>query len=141
MKKYTVLIVLFISAILFAIGVIAADLFHVESLDVCSLQSDRQGPCMASTAFQMQSVEIYLQYCSNDILSRALNRSHDTNQPRIFRPVLFFRWSDPLREEQFFRANFDHPADSCLQLLVWLSPHLKARADPLVCEYSQCLSV
>lgn len=141
MKKYTVLIVLFISAILFAIGVIAAGLFHVEPLDVCSLQSDRQGPCMDSTAFQMQSVEIYLQYCSNDILSRALNRSHGTSQPRIFQPVLFFRWSEPLREEQFFRANFDHPADSCLQLLVWLSPHLKARADPLVCEYPQCLSV
>ena len=84
---------------------------------------------------------LHCKYCSNDILSKALNRSHDTSQPRIFRPVLFFRWSEPLREKQFFRANFDHPADSCLQLLVWLSPHLKARADPLACEYPQCLSV
>lgn len=131
MKTCPRLTVLFLSAMLVSFaGIVAAVVLHAAPQDCSRFQNEDADLLLAAAASRMQSDEAGFPSPGYDSVGRTLNRSSETHPTRSARPAFLLKPVRFLAENLSTRTSFAPPANSRLQLLTWLSPRLKARADP-----------
>ncbi len=136
MKTCPRLTVLFLSAMLVSFaGIVAAVLLHAAPQDCSRFQNEDADLLLAAAASRMQSDEAGFPSPGYDSVGRTLNRSSETHPTRSLRPAFLLKPVRFLAENLSTRTSFAPPANSRLQLLTWLSPRLKARADPAAARY------
>lgn len=115
-------------------GIVAAVVLHAAPQD-CSRFQNEEPDLLLAAASRMQSDEAGFPSSSYDSVGRTLNRSSETHPTRSARPAFLLKPVRFLAENLSTRTSFAPPANSRLQLLTWLSPRLKARADPAAARY------
>lgn len=133
MKTCPRLAVFLLSAMLVSFsGIVAAAVLHAAPQGANRFQTDHQ---LAAAASGMQADEAGFPSPGYDSVGRTLNRSSETHPTRSVRPAFLLKPVRFLAENLSTRTSFAPPANSRLQLLIRLSPRLRARADPAAARY------
>ena len=133
MKTYTRLVIFSLAALLSFVGIIASAVFYAELQHCKSLQNNSAFLLVAAS--QMQSDDVEFPSYNYDTVSRTLNRTTGTRLSHPVRPTVLLKQTRLLTDSLSTRTSFAPPTNARLQLRTWLSPRLKARADPSAAQH------
>lgn len=134
MKNCPLLVILIFSVVLTLTGIITSAVHHAAPQDYSRFQN-QEADHLLTDASRMQSDELEFFSCNYDTLSRTLNRSNETRLTQSVRMVFLLKPNCFLANSVSSRTSFTPPTNSRLHLRIWLSPRLKARADPFTAQY------
>lgn len=133
MKTYVRLVFLALAALLSVAGILVTAIHYAE-LQYCSGFLDEKSDCLSIT-FQMQSDEVEFPSHDYDTAGRTLTRTNGTRLTQSARTIFLLKPNRFLADSVSSCTSFAPPTNARLQLRIWLSPRLKARADPSAAQY------
>ena len=134
MKNCLLLVILIFSVVLTLAGIITSAVHHAAPQDYSRFRN-QETDHLFTDASRMQSDKLEFFSCNYDTVSRTLTRSNDTRLTQSVRLVFLLKPGSFPAECVSTRFSFAPPMNSRLHLRIWLSPRLKARADPFTAQY------
>ena len=134
MKTYMRLIVLFLAVLLSVAGIFAVTVFYIGLQNCNGFQGEKLDHQL-TIAFQMQSDEVEFPSYGYDTIITLTTRFNGTRFTQSVRPSFLQKPPTFLVDGLSSRTSFVSPMNFRLQVRTWLSPRLKARADPSTAQY------
>ena len=134
MKSYPLLAILLFSVVLIFTGIISGAAPDAAPQDN-SWFRNQDADHLITDASRMQSDECEFFSGNYETVGRILTRSNETRLTQSVRPVFLLKPGSFPAECVSTRFSFAPPTNSRLHLRIWLSPRLKARADPSVAQH------
>ena len=134
MKNCLSLVILIFSAVLPLTGITASAVYHTAP-QVYSRFQNQEADHLLTVASRMQSNECEFFSGNYETVGKILTRSNETRLAQSVRPIFLLKPGSFPAECVSTRFSLAPPTNSRLHLRIWLSPHLKARADPFTAQY------
>ncbi len=134
MKTYTRLVIFSLAALLSFAGIIISAVFYAE-LQHCNNLLNQQPDNLFVAASQAQSNDVEFPSYNYDTVTRTLTRTTGTRLSHPVHPTFLLKQPHLLTNNLSTRTSFAPPTNARLQLRTWLSPRLKARADPSAAQH------
>ena len=134
MKNCPLPAILIFSVVLIFTGIIAGAAPDAAPQDY-SWFRNQEADHQLTDASRRQSDECEFFSGNYETVGRILTRSNETRLTQSVRMVFPLKPNCFLANSVSSRTSFTPPTNSRLHLRIWLSPRLKARADPFTAQY------